>query len=327
MNLFNQRSVQIALGAWLASILLVILLGRGGLPFDRPLLAGRSFAEQLINAHVQLADAVFLIGVIYLMTRRRPLPDLQNRAPSRASSIREMLLSLGYGIVVLVTGQAGGRIVGSHGIGLHLHGTIYGPTATVSQRDVLAWVVFNFVFWALVPYLYFRKRGYSHEALNLKSSDVKNDSLLILVVLVLEALGELSISKVLDLSGRQVVLGGSLSFVIHLFGTVLPVMVFVYCILLPRYFKLSRSVATTTLLGGLTYAGMHLFEYWAVYGSIRDVILSLIFVAFQFFGPGMVKSYLTLRTGNAWVHVWAYHAIAPHVTTDTANIVKVFGIR
>ena len=41
----------------------------------------------------------------------------------------------------------------------------------------------------------------------------------------------------------------------------------------------------------------------------------------------MIKSGLTLRTGNAWVHVWAYHAIAPHVTVDTTNIVKVFRLR
>jgi hypothetical protein len=41
----------------------------------------------------------------------------------------------------------------------------------------------------------------------------------------------------------------------------------------------------------------------------------------------MIKSYLTLRTGNAWVHLWAYHAIAPHVTSDTPIVVKIFGIR
>ncbi len=41
----------------------------------------------------------------------------------------------------------------------------------------------------------------------------------------------------------------------------------------------------------------------------------------------MIKSFLTLRTGNAGVHVWAYHAIAPHVTVDTPNIVNVFRLR
>jgi len=36
----------------------------------------------------------------------------------------------------------------------------------------------------------------------------------------------------------------------------------------------------------------------------------------------MVKSALTLRTGNAWVH-----AIAPLVTLDIPNIVRILGIR
>jgi hypothetical protein len=48
---------------------------------------------------------------------------------------------------------------------------------------------------------------------------------------------------------------------------------------------------------------------------------------FQYFGPGMVKSVLTLRTGNAWVHAIAYHTIAPHLTLDAPNIVRILGIR
>ena len=53
-------------------------------------------------------------------------------------------------------------------------------------------------------------------------------------------------------------------------------------------------------------------------------VLSVIFLFLQYFGPGMIKTVLTLRTGNAWVHVWAYHAIAPHVVGDTPTIVKIF---
>lgn len=42
--------------------------------------------------------------------------------------------------------------------------------------------------------------------------------------------------------------------------------------------------------------------------------------------PGIVKSFLRLRTGNAWVHLWAYHATAPHVTMHTRSIVRMFNI-
>jgi hypothetical protein len=38
----------------------------------------------------------------------------------------------------------------------------------------------------------------------------------------------------------------------------------------------------------------------------------------------MVKGMLTLRTGNAWVHAWAYHAFAPHVLIDTPTVAAIF---
>ena len=35
----------------------------------------------------------------------------------------------------------------------------------------------------------------------------------------------------------------------------------------------------------------------------------------------------TIRTGNAWVHVWAYHALAPHTLVDTPYTVEIFHLR
>ena len=40
----------------------------------------------------------------------------------------------------------------------------------------------------------------------------------------------------------------------------------------------------------------------------------------------MVKSLITLRTGNASVHTIAYHVVAPHVIVDTPLVVRGFGI-
>ena len=100
---------------------------------------------------------------------------------------------------------------------------------------------------------------------------------------------------------------------LNFFGTVLPIMIFIYCILLPRYLKWTNSVALTIILGGLSYAAVHVGDSWTNYGSLSTGVLSIIVVFIQYFGPGMVKSVLTLRTGNAWVHAWAYHAIDPHV--------------
>ena len=110
-------------------------------------------------------------------------------------------------------------------------------------------------------------------------------------------------------------------------GTVLPTMVLIYAILLPRYLSLTGSAISTVLLGGLTYAAMHLVEGWSAFGSPRDAALSLLFVLLSYVGPGMIKSVLTLRTGNAWVHALGYHAVAPHVVVDAPLVVKIFGIR
>src|SRR5215217_2523019 len=78
---------------------------------------------------------------------------------------------------------------------------------------------------------------------------------------------------------------------------------------------------------GVTYATIHLLDSWTTYDTVTNGTLSVIFLMFQYFGPGMIKSVLTLRTGNAWVHLWAYHVIDPHVTVDTPNIVNVFKLR
>jgi hypothetical protein len=52
---------------------------------------------------------------------------------------------------------------------------------------------------------------------------------------------------------------------------------------------------TAVLLGGLTYAAMHIVEGWSTFGSPTNATLSLIFVLLQYFGPGMFKSVLTNR--------------------------------
>lgn len=54
---------------------------------------------------------------------------------------------------------------------------------------------------------------------------------------------------------------------------------------------------------------------------------SLILVVLQYSGSGIIKTVITLPTGNASVQAIAYHAIAPHVVLDTPLIAKVSGVR
>jgi hypothetical protein len=165
--------------------------------------------------------------------------------------------------------------------------------------------------------------------LNLRSNNRRNDVLVLVVVCLLESVWEYSTLGLgaLHLNARQLLLGAPLTFVVFFLGTVLPTMVLIYSILVPRYLKLTGSPTITVLLGGLSYALVHIVEGWSAFDSPRDTALSLIFVVLGYLGPGMMKTVITLRTGNAWVHALGYHAIAPHVIIDTPLIVQAFGIR
>jgi hypothetical protein len=162
----------------------------------------------------------------------------------------------------------------------------------------------------------------------LRSSNRGNDALVIVVVLAIEAAFELSaFPAILQLSTGQLLIGAPTAFVVYMLGTVLPTMVLIYCILIPRYLRLTGSFTATVLLGGVTYAAMHLVEGWSVFTTAANAALSVVFVLLGYFGPGMFKTFVTLRTGNAWVHAIGYHAIAPHVVVDTPLIAKAFAIR
>src|SRR6266508_197097 len=326
--LLRQRSVQIVIALWLLANIAVLAVARGRLPFDRPAVAGSPFASQLIFANLGLVEVLLLIALTWYLTRRREVPDLAARAPDRDRAWRETFGLLGYGVLVQVGGAVLGTALGWRPISFHLAGTIYGTHAHITRTEALTWAVYNLVLYAIVPYLFFRRR-YSNEQLNLKSTNRRNDLLVIVVILVVESIVEvLTVSSAFfQLTPTQMLIGGPLAFVLYFAGTVLPTMIFIYAILLPRYVKLTGSAVTAAILGGVTYTLAHVLDAWLVYGTAAGVVLSLIFLFFQYFGPGLIKSVLTLRTGNAWVHAIAYHAVAPHVLVDGPHVVHVFGVK
>jgi xanthosine utilization system XapX-like protein len=313
--------------AWVLANVAVVVLAHGHLPFHRPGLHGASYGSQLLAPNLAMLEVLVLIGVTYALTRRRTVPDLAARAPERAVARRETVWLVLYGIGGLLGGLLLARALGYHPISFHLTGTLYGTTDVVTPAEVAVWAAYNFAVYAVGPYLWFRRR-YTAEQLGLRSSDRRNDLLVIVVVLALEIVAELAgfSSAIFALSPRQLALGMPLAFVVYFVGTVLPTMVFIQCVLVPRFRKLTGSTAATVLLGGVTYTLLHCYDGWLSVDTVSATVLSLIFLFFQYLGPGMIKTVLTLRTGNAWVHVWAYHAIAPHVVGDTPTIVKIFHV-
>jgi hypothetical protein len=312
--------------AWVAISVIAFVLAGDTLPFDRPLLDGASPLTQIVNGWLNLLGAGVLIAITYLVTRRRVVPDMAARAPERPSAIREAGLIVGYVVVAQAAGFVIGHALGSHAISLHLPGALFGTSNPPSAGWVFVWAGYNLIVYAVLPYLYFRRRGYSNEQLNLRSADRGADLKLILIILAVESLFELTLfgEELFALSGSQAVQAVAASFAINFVGTVLPIAVIIYGILLPRLHRITGSVPVTVVLGGLSYAAVHLFDGWTNFSTFSAAVLSVIFVLLQYFGPGMIKTVLTLRTGNTWVHVWGYHAIAPHATIDAPAVVQPF---
>jgi hypothetical protein len=324
----GRRSVQLAALGWVASNAVVLAVAGDGLPFDWPSVAPRSPLGHLVDANLALAEVVLLAGLTYWLTRKRTVPNLADRAPERSVAARETLLLLLYGAAGLGLGFVLARLAGWHPFGLHLAGSIYGTHSHVSPTEAIAWAGYNLVVYAVVPLVVFRRR-YSAEALNLRSSNRRADAVLIGVILLVESLVQIAAldPQIFDLTASQFALGVPLTFTLYLAGAVLPAMVFVYAILVPRFLRLTGSTATTVILGGLTYTALHVWDAWTVFNSPANAALSVAFLVLTYFAPGMFKTVLTVRTGNAWVHVWAYHALAPHTLADTPHLVHVFNLK
>lgn len=313
-----------ALG-WAAACILLLAIAGDRLPFEWASTTGQSTTDHLLEANAGLAEVLLLMALVCLLTRRRSRPDVAARAPERAVALRETLLLLAYGAAGLAGGYVLARSLGWHPFGFHLAGTLYGTHEHVTTAEALTWALYNLAVYAVVPLLYFRRR-YSTEELCLRSSDRRADALLIGVVLLVESAAQFLVLKpeLADLDGQQLLLGLPLTFTLYLAGAVLPAMIFIYAILLPRLLKLTGSTVATVILGGLTYTVFHLWDAWTRFGSAQESLLTGAFLFLTYFAPGMMKSLLTLRTGNAWVHVWAYHALAPHTLVDTPHTVHIF---
>lgn len=328
LALLRRRSIQIAVVVWLVVNVVLVVLSGGHLPFRASSLATPPAMGKVVLTNVMFAEVFVQMAIVHLLTRRRKVPDIAARAPARLQAKHEVVYMLVYGLAAMAGGFTLGRAFGWHAFSFHLDGMVITTGQPVAPAEAICWALYNGIVYALIPYLVFRRR-YSTSQLGLKSAHRKADLLVILAVLLVESAVQLiaADSSILTVPAHEALLGAPITFALSFAGTVLPTMVFIYCILAPRYLKLTGSIPATVILGGLTYAMLHFFDGWTTFASPADALMSLLFLLLFYTGPGMFKTFITIRTANAWTHVWAYHAIAPHVLLDTPMFAKIFGVR
>jgi hypothetical protein len=329
-GLVANRFVQATALAWVIVNILAALLFEAMGVIDRPLYEGRSIGRQLTDANLAMAEVLALVAIVVWLTRKRAQPALAGVAlPSAAMARHETVLLGAWGVLAIFGGIALGQALDSAPIGFHLAGTIFGvhDHDVVTRQVALAWAGYNLVVYAVLPWLYIRNR-HGTIGMPLRSIARRGDLIVILVVLAIESVTQLSAlsSAVLDLDGRQLARGLPLTFALYFAGTVLPTVIFVQALLVPRILAMTGSVPATVVLGGLAYTAVHASDSWTVMTSPGNAVLSWSLLFLLYFGPGMIKALITVRTGNAWVHAWAYHAFAPHTLIDTPLIVRIFGI-
>lgn len=99
------------------------------------------------------------------------------------------------------------------------------------------------------------------------------------------------------------------------FGTFLPVMVMIQCLIAPRLVAIFGSLSAGLVGAGLVYGAYHLGEYYLTWTTPRHAVLSACW-SYQFAYFGVLKAITTLRTANAWIHVFNTHV--PHLTEAEA---------
>jgi hypothetical protein len=83
------RGAQTALVLWIAGSLVSLWLARGSLPFDRPAVAGLPFLFQMVAPSLGMIQIFLLMLVVFMLTRKRSVPDIANRAPERRVALRQ----------------------------------------------------------------------------------------------------------------------------------------------------------------------------------------------------------------------------------------------
>src|SRR5215471_4535564 len=97
-------SILVTIALWALGTLAIFLLAQGRLPFELPIYQakGVSYLGPIIGSESTLFIALAMIGLVYLVTARRAVPDMAARVPSLAVALAETLWLGGYAVVAQI---------------------------------------------------------------------------------------------------------------------------------------------------------------------------------------------------------------------------------
>lgn len=259
---------------------------------------------------------IVVVGVMLLLARgTRPVDHTSDLGIARPGV--EALALVAYMLVMMGIGSLLG--VRTHIAFVALdEGTrfIWGQQ---TPGSVLLWVGYNFIVYAVVPFLvFFRLRGYSLASMLLR---VPKPRVWVPFAVIAGLLGFLPVVSpdywTTPLSAHLLTLG------LMTVGTIIPVMILTQSLIAPRLAMVSRSWVTGAVLAGLVYALFNANEFFLQWGSPSETLLSLAWVVQVAFW-GVVKGLVTLSTGSAWLHIFVTHTI--HLAEAPA-VARVFGLK
>lgn len=260
----------------------------------------------------QLATTM-MVGVLLWLSRGQPAIDYRHELGVRRPWPEALGVLVYLVVVVNVVGPALGlrSHVGAAGLDDHSRHAWQAQSAA----SLVGWAAFYFVFVAGVPLVAFRYRlGYSWRSLLLRFPRPRR------WVPYAAVTGAMSLSGFVSPAYFAVPFWGHLATVaIFALGTFIPVMVLVQSILAPRLAILSGSWEGGAVLAGIAYGVYHLREFYLEWHTLPQVAVSLSWVTqIAFFG--VLKAITTLRTGNAWLHIFNTHL--PHLA-EAPEVVRV----
>jgi hypothetical protein len=293
---------------WAVSWLIIILDGGRTLPYAP--------ADRFGFFMGEVVTAIMVFVLIWLSRNRKPI-DHRSDLPIRQTSLETVALLLYLVLIAVIVGPMLGvrPHIGSAGLD---HGSMH-AWSSQTVRSVMLWAGFYFCSIALIPFLVFTIwRGYSLKSMLLNFPEPKKwiPYSLITAVISLGAFVGPAYFK-LPLWGHL------LTFLLFSLGTFIPVAILIQGLLAPRLAILTKSWISGSMLAGVTYGLYHSREFYLEWGTASQVAVSLAWITqLSFFG--VLKAVSTLRTGNAWIHIFNTHM--PHLS-EAPEIVRIFSFK